>query len=133
LGVFGAAGKIVIVRGESVASETPNELNTVRQYTQIMSEFFDRAGLSHTVLSDHDVTSERLKGIKLVVLPYNPNVPDNVTGEIAKFLRAGGKLIACYTLPGRLESIAGIRVGPHVRYTRCIRRRGTQPGCRMVV
>lgn len=115
LGVFGTAGRIVIVRGDSVASEAPNELDAVRQYTQVMSEFFDRAGLSHTVLSDHDVTPERLMGIKLVVLPYNPNVPDNVTGEIAKYLQAGGKLIACYTLPGRLESIAGIRVGPHVR------------------
>ena len=115
LGVFGTAGKIVIVRGDSVASEAPNELDAIRQYTQVMSEFFDRAGLSHTVLSDHDVTSERLKGIKLVVLPHNPNVPGNVTGEIAKFLQDGGKLIACYTLPRRLEAITGIRVGPHVR------------------
>ena len=115
MGVFGTAGKIVIVRGDSVASEAPNELDAVKQYTQIMSDIFDRAGLSHTVLSDHDVTPERLRDIKLVVLPYNPNVPDNVTGEIAKFLQAGGKLIACYTLPERLESIAGIRIGPHIR------------------
>jgi len=117
LGVFGTAGKIVIVRGDSVASEMPNELDAVRQYTQIMSGFFDRAGLSHTVLSDHDVTPDRLGGIKLVVLPYNPEVPDNVAGQIAEFLQAGGKLIACYTLPGRLESITGIRVGPHIRQT----------------
>ncbi len=115
LGVFGTAGKIVIVRGDSVASEAPNELNAIKQYTQVMSEFFDRAGLSHTILSDHDVTPDRLRGIKLVVLPYNPKVPDNVAGEIAKFLQAGGKLIACYTLPGRLESTTGIRVGPHIR------------------
>jgi len=115
LGVFGTAGRIAIVRGDSVASESPNELDSIKRYTQVMSEFFDRAGLSHTILSDHDVTAERLRGIKLVVLPHNPKVPDNVTGEIAKFLQAGGKLIACYTLPGQLESIAGIRVGPHIR------------------
>jgi uncharacterized lipoprotein YddW (UPF0748 family) len=117
LGVFGTAGQIVIVRGDSAASEAPDELDSVRQYTQIMSDFFDRAGLSYTVLSDYDVTSERLKGIKLLVLPHNPNMPDIVTGRIAEFLQAGGKLIACYTLPGRLESITGIRVGPHVRQT----------------
>ena len=68
LGVFGTAGKIVIVRGDSVASEAPNELDAVKQYTQVMSEFFDRADLSHTVLSDHDVTPERLRDIKLVFL-----------------------------------------------------------------
>ncbi len=117
LGVFGTAGQIVIVRGDSAASEAPDELDSVRQYTQIMSEFLDRAGLSHTVLSDYDVTSERLKGIKLLVLPHNQSMPDNVAGRIAEFLQAGGKLIACYTLPGRLESITGIRIGPHVRQT----------------
>src|SRR4030042_4600937 len=82
LGVFGTAGKIVIVGGDSVAGEAPNELDAIKQYTQVMSEFFDRAGLSHTVLSDHDVTPERLRGIELVVLPSNPTGADNVTGEI---------------------------------------------------
>jgi len=106
--------RIVIVRGDSAASEAPDELESVKRYTRVMTEFFDRAGLSHTVLSDHDVTSERLKGIKLVVLPHNPNVPANVAGEIVKFLEAGGKLLACYTLPKRLEPVTGIRVGAHI-------------------
>jgi uncharacterized lipoprotein YddW (UPF0748 family) len=79
-----------------------------------MAEFLDRASLSHTVLSDRDVTSERPKGIKLMVLPHNPTVPDTVVDEIARFLQAGGKLISCYTLPRRLEPIVGIRVGPHI-------------------
>jgi uncharacterized lipoprotein YddW (UPF0748 family) len=115
LGVFGIAGQIVIVRGDSVANEAPSELDAVRQYTRVMSDFFDRAGLSHTILSDYDVTSDRLKGMKLLVLPHNPNMPDNVVERIAEFIRAGGKLIACYTLPSRLESTTGIRVGPHIR------------------
>ena len=117
LGVYGTAGQIVIIRGDSAAAEAPNELDAISKYTLIMSEFFDRAGLSHTVLSDRDITSERLGSFKLAVLPYNPKVPENVAVEIAEFLRAGGKLIACYTLPGRLESIAGIQTGPHVRQT----------------
>jgi uncharacterized lipoprotein YddW (UPF0748 family) len=115
LGVFGTAGQIVIVRGDSAASKAPDELDSVRQYTQIMSDFLDQAGLSHVILSDYDVTLDRLKGIKLLILPHNPSMPDKVVSEIAKFLQAGGKLIACYTLPRPLESITGIRIGPHVR------------------
>ncbi len=115
LGLFGSGGKIIVVRGDSAANEAPNELKAVKQYTNIMAEFLDRAGLSYIVLSDLDVTSERLKGAKLVILPYNPKMPDKVTDEIAKFLQADGKLIACYTLPSRIEPIVGIRVGPHIR------------------
>ena len=115
LGLFGAGGKIVIVRGDSAASERPDELKAVKQYTNVMAELLDRAGLSQIILSDLDVTSERLKAIKLVILPHNPKVPDKAADGIAKFLAAGGKLIACYTLPSRLEPIVGIRVGPHIR------------------
>jgi hypothetical protein len=46
LGLFGSGGKIIVVRGDSVANETPNELKAVKQYTNIMAEFLDRAGLS---------------------------------------------------------------------------------------
>jgi len=115
LGLFDSGGKIIVVRGDSVANEKPNELKAVKQYTNIMAEFLDRAGLSYIVLSDLDVTLERLKNIKLIILPYNPKMPDKVIDEIAKFLKADGKLIACYTLPSRLEPIVGIRVGPNIR------------------
>jgi len=115
LGLFGSGGKIIVVRGDSVANEIPNELKAVKQYANIMARFLDRVGLSHIVLSDLDVTEERLKGIKLMILPYNPKMPDKVAERIAKFLQAGGKLITCYTLPRRFEAIVGIRVGPHIR------------------
>jgi uncharacterized lipoprotein YddW (UPF0748 family) len=115
IGQFGTGGKIVVVRGDSAASQAPDELKAVRQYTNIMGEFLDRAGLSHLVLSDLDITPERLRGIKLIILPHNPKVPDKTVAEITKFLQAGGKLIACYTLPKHLEPIVGIRVGPHIR------------------
>jgi uncharacterized lipoprotein YddW (UPF0748 family) len=114
LGLLGSGGKIIVVRGDSVANETLDELKAVKQYTSIMAEFLDKAGLSYIVLSDLDVTSERLKGIKLMILPYNPKMPDKVTKQIATFLQADGKLIACYTLPSHLEQIVGIRVGPHI-------------------
>jgi len=115
LGLFGSGGKIVVVRGDSAASQTPNELKARQQYTNIMAGFLDRVGLSHIVLSDLDVTEERLNGIKLMILPYNPKMPDKVAERIARFLQAGGKLITCYTLPRRFEAIVGIRVGPHIR------------------
>jgi uncharacterized lipoprotein YddW (UPF0748 family) len=115
LGLFGTDGKIVIVRGDSAAGKAPREVKAIKQYTDVMAQFLDRAGLSYFVLSDLDVTAERLKGTKLIILPHNPTMPDNAADEIGKFLQAGGKLLACYNLPNRLEPIVGIRSGPHIR------------------
>jgi len=115
LGLFGTDGKIVVVRCDSAAEKVSGEIEAVKKYTNVMADFLERGRLEHYVLSDLDVTAERLKGRKLVILPYNPSMPEKGAGEIAKFLRSGGKLITCYTLPSRLESLVGIRRGPHVR------------------
>jgi uncharacterized lipoprotein YddW (UPF0748 family) len=109
IGLFGKGGKIVIVRNDSVANSAPGELDSVKQYADVMAQFLDRVGLSYVVVSDLDVTAEGLKGTKLVILPYNPKMPDTVVDGIAKFLAEGGKLIACYQLPKALEAVVGIR------------------------
>jgi uncharacterized lipoprotein YddW (UPF0748 family) len=114
LGLFGGGGKIAIVENDSVAGSAPGEVDSVTRYTDVMAQFLDRVGLSHVVVSDVDVTAERLKGTKLAIFPHNPKMPDAAVGAIAGFLRGGGKLLACYHLPTDLESAVGIRNGPHV-------------------
>ena len=114
-GLLDADAKIVIVRGDSAANEMPTEKKAVAQYTDVMADLLDRAGLSYGILSDLDLTARRLKDRKLIILPHNPKMPGDTSDEIAEFLRAGGKLIACYNLPNRLEQVVGIQSGPHIR------------------
>ena len=114
LGPFGHGTRVVIVRGDSVAGTVPGEVESVKRYADVMAQFLDRAGIAFITLSDLDVTAERLKRAKLVILPHNPSMPAKVADEIGRFLEGGGKLLACYTLPNRLESVVGIRSGPHV-------------------
>ncbi len=114
LGLFGKGGKIAVVRNDAVAASAPGELDSVKRYTDVMAEFLDRAGLSYVVVSDLDITAEGLKGTKLVILPYNPRMPDAAVDGIARFLREHGKLVACYHLPKDLEPAVGIRNGGHV-------------------
>lgn len=114
LGLFGGGGKIAIIQNDSVAGSAPEELNAVMQYTEVMAQFLDRVGLSYVVVSDHDLTADRLKEMRLVILPHNPRMPEAAVREIARFLKGGGKLLACYHLPSDLETTVGIRNGPHV-------------------
>ncbi len=115
LGLFGSGGNIVVVRGDSTTAGKLANAKTITQCTNVMANFLDRSGLDYQVISDLDIDARKLKGKKLVILPYNPGMPDNVAGQIADFVRAGGKLIACYILPKRLQAVAGIKTGPHVR------------------
>ena len=110
LGLFGTGGNIVIVRGDSAAAGKPANTKTITQYTNVMANFLDRSGLDYEIISDLDVDARRLKDKKLVILPYNPAMPDNVDKRIADFIRVGGKLIACYILPKRLQAAAGIKI-----------------------
>ena len=115
IGLFGAGGNIIIIRGDSVAAGKPANAKTITQYTNVMANFLDRSGLDYQIISDLDIDARRLKGKKLVILPYNPVMPDKIAEQIANYIRLGGKLIACYTLPKRLQAAVGIKTGPHIR------------------
>ncbi|MGD0091701.1 MAG: family 10 glycosylhydrolase, partial [Planctomycetota bacterium] len=65
-----------------------------------------------------DITAERLKSKKLLILPHNPGMPDEVARKLLAFLDGGGKLIVFYGLPGQLRPAVGIEGGRHVPETR---------------
>jgi len=114
LAAFGAGGKIAIVRGDSIGSNS-GEAKSVQQYAGVVANLLDSVGLDYTILSDADVSAERLKEMRLAILPYNPTVPRRVSNALADYMKRGGKLIACYAMPGELARQGGVRMGPHTR------------------
>jgi len=118
LGLLGrpSDAKVVLVRAD--AGTIAREARIIADCTRVMSRYLDRIGLEHMVLSDLDVTAERLKGRKLVILPYNPVVSDRVGRVLVGFVGSGGKVLAFYNLPPKLQEALGIRTGSHVRQNR---------------
>jgi len=115
LAAFGSGGTIAIIRGDSAAARAPGEAKSVQQYANVIAGLLDSIGLDYTILSDADVSAERLAPMKLAILPYNPVVPGKTSKTLVEYMRRGGKLIACYCLRGDLAKQAGIRPGAHVR------------------
>jgi len=115
LALYGTGGQVVIVRGDSAVKTHPGEAESIRRYAAVMAGMLDRAGLDNMVMSDSDLTAERLKGIKLIILPHNPAMGDKTADVLGAYLKSGGKMLSCYTLPRRLATLAGIRLGRHVR------------------
>ena len=116
LGMYGLVdGGVVIVRGDQAVKRSAGEAESVKRYAAVIADMLDDAGLPNVVMSDSDLTAERLKNVKLIVLPYNPVMDDRTTGVIAAYLTSGGKMLSCYHLPSPLASVAGIKPGGHVR------------------
>jgi uncharacterized lipoprotein YddW (UPF0748 family) len=115
LALFHQGTNIVVLSGDSVAQNAPGELQAVHEYTNVMSQFLDRAHLGHLVMSDLDVTAERLRDTALLILPHNPAMEDHIVQNITRFMQTGGRLLACYHLPEALAALAGIQRDGHLR------------------
>ncbi len=115
LALEGADAPIAIIRGESVAKNAPEEAKSVAAFAKGIAEMLDRLGLDYAVISDLDVTAARLKGKQVAILPHNPQMPDQVADALAAFIERGGRLLAFYTLHGRLAELLGVAGGAHLR------------------
>lgn len=114
VGVLGQDASVAVLRADSLAS-APGEGRSVEQFTENVARCLSGAGLGYSTLSDLDVTSSILESAKVLILPYNPRLPDAATGALFKYLDGGGKLIAFYQIPEALSKAAGFGLGRHVK------------------
>ncbi|MHB0939589.1 MAG: glycoside hydrolase family 10 protein [Armatimonadota bacterium] len=115
LAVDGATASIAVIRGESAPA---GEAQSVTTYTKTVANALDGLGLPYVIVSDLDVTADRLRGKTVAILPHNPNMPDAVANALATYLGNGGKLLAFYTLPPKLANLAGVTIGQHLKQPR---------------
>jgi len=133
IGVYGVVdGGVVIVRGDQAVRQSPGEAESVKRYAAIVAGMFDDTGLPNVVMSDSDLTAERLAKVKLIVLPYNPVMDARTVGVIKAYLKSGGKMLSCYHLPGGLAEAAGIKRGGHVRQKQAGRFASIRPVAGMI-
>jgi len=115
LKAFGRPADVLVVRAESLIRAGSSEARGFAEYTEKTAAMCEAAGLRAAVVSDLDLAPERLAHTRLLVLPYNPRLPDPAAKAVADWLAGGGKLLACYTMPGPLEGPTGIADAGHVR------------------
>jgi uncharacterized lipoprotein YddW (UPF0748 family) len=111
VGVLGVDASIAIIRAESVAKAAPAEARSVEQFTESVAGGFESFGLGYAAVSDLDVTAERLRDAKLVVLPHNPSLPAPAVAALRNYLAGGGRLLAFFSLPAELQPAVKITTG----------------------
>lgn len=110
--VFGAAPEVVVVRGNSAIAKMPKE-NAVNfhKFAECMTQVIRECGVSAAAVPDCDLDAELLNRAKLVVLPFNPHLPDGAADVLRAFCSDGGKVFACYSLAKGIPEVLGVKVG----------------------
>lgn len=70
--------------------------------------YLDRYGITSGVVSQAGVEAGLLAGCRFAVLPYNETISEAMWTRLEEFVVSGGKLIAYYLVPARLEPLLGI-------------------------
>ncbi|MBT3286718.1 MAG: family 10 glycosylhydrolase [Victivallales bacterium] len=107
----GADADILVVRADSCATAGDAESTGYSQFAGYVASCLRDAGLEHALLSDLDATPARLKGRKLVILPYNPRLPEGLLPILKDFVDQGGKVITLYSLPQGIPELIGFKRG----------------------
>ncbi len=113
LGPVGATGAIIVLRADSAAGGADGK--SITQAAETVGRCLDDLGVDYALLADLDLTRERLQGCKLVMLPFNPSVPEPAVALLRDFVGGGGRLMTFYTVPAALTEMVGMRRGQYVR------------------
>ena len=98
------AAQVVVVRTESEKAEKTGAI-----WPQKLSMTLSAMGVCSRQLADSDLTADRLKGVKIVALPYNPSLSPQAAALLKGYVAAGGRLLVCYVLPGEIADLIGVR------------------------
>ena len=117
-GALGGDALVAIVRSDSAAKGSAADAAERNRYTETTAGLLAGCDVGYSILSDLELTAERLKLARVVILPHNPDLPDTAAEALLSYVRDGGKLIAFYTVPEQLRSVLQIADGNHVREPR---------------
>ena len=108
LGPVGGPAEALVIRADSNIKAIPSEAKAFGEFAGTVSATLDDLGVESAQVADTDLTPDLLEGVRLAVLPYNPQVPERTAAVLRDFVGRGGKLLACYALPNVTGDLLGL-------------------------
>lgn len=97
--------RVGVYRNDSGVKVEPG----VPEYVRRTGDALDRLSIAYEIVGDEEVSTGRLAGKQVAILPLNPVLPEASAAEIEKFVAGGGRLIVCYCVPAPLNGLLGVR------------------------
>ena len=118
LGWVEAEAGVVLIRGEASARLSSEKAAGVQKYTWNVARCLRELGIPAGMRTDATLDAKALAGVKVAILPYNPDLPDSAVAALGTFIDHGGKLLSLYLLPPALAQRVGVERGRHLRADR---------------
>ncbi len=101
--------RVLVLKNERVDSYLAKRLNAN------MGRWLDRSGIQYAVKSDNSLRDGALGQYAVIILPYNPDLPENTRQSLINYCKGGGKLIVCYGQDGELARAMGLKMGAYAK------------------
>ena len=102
-------GEVLVISAVSYGIANPGSTG-YKYYTETAAQSLEELGIGYMTVADTEVSADLLKGVKVVVLPYNPQLPEGLSKLLEEFVANGGKLLAAYNIPEELATLLGVRL-----------------------
>ena len=89
---------IVIILPTNLEKTNPGETKAARDAAMLIAKILEDIGLDTDALEYTAIASGGLSGRKLIILPLNPNLPQDFAETLRKFVDSGGKIFVTYSL-----------------------------------
>ncbi|MCZ6677041.1 MAG: family 10 glycosylhydrolase [Candidatus Poribacteria bacterium] len=100
---------IVMILPTDASGTSAGDIRTAQRNAELLSKMLQGIGLPADVLEDRMVSSDVLKGRRLVILPLNPKIPSEVAADLRRFVAGGGKLFVTYSLADSVGDVLHLR------------------------
>ncbi len=105
----GGKPDVAIVYAGSLAAAHGAAGRAYLSFAGTVSATLESLGLSCSLVSDTELTPAMLADVQAAVLPYNSSMPPAAFSAVKGFVASGRRVLACYSLPGELAELMGLR------------------------
>ena len=98
LSTIQASPEVTILQAKSCETLVKSESRAFLHFANQMADAFHALGVNPIVVEDVNLTEALLSDTRLLVLPYNPSIPDKALAILKRFVARGGKIMVCYSL-----------------------------------
>ncbi|MDD4870658.1 MAG: family 10 glycosylhydrolase [Kiritimatiellae bacterium] len=107
------AQEIAVIKG-TVSTPNDAERNYSESVAKRISRWLADLNLAHKILNDETVSLSTLKGVSVIILGYNPKLPEKELTVLRNFISRGGKLVVFFSSDPDLAGLLNMKLGNYV-------------------
>ena len=85
-----------------------SEMKNLAKFSSCTLSAIEDTGIPTVEISDVELDASAVKGLKLLVFPYNPKLPKGKARTVRDFVAGGGKLFACHSTDLEVRKALGL-------------------------